>query len=326
MNQNDFFEAMRTLDSETVLHAMEHKKRKSGRGALTGKVLAACLLLIAGIIWGPTAIKAAGSLLDAPEEHPRVKAKIDSFVFDAYSVLDYEVPWNYSEITEDLYILGVKCESPIYQQAVTYVKELLSDRENGFSTFYNLSGVDTSLGVICLHFTGTYEGEEMTVDDGLGGKGILSGVSQNTYPLMFFPNIINGQLRSILCVEGDRKNGFCAAHNLVCAGIFDAKYDKQEGIDKWREEKRNSEEFYIWQALSAFTSPEKPLIPINKYVTNLPGGGFYNIIGDTAYRTGSWVSVYQDKDKAVNRTPSIDFDFYQKMGLEFEVKCWHIGG
>jgi len=326
MNQNDFFEAMRALDEESVRHAVEHKKGQKNRVIYILCTLAACVLLVLCVAKGVKNFLPNNNAESFPQEVSSAIEEIECFSYDRYSVQDYEVPENFMETTKNLYVLGLKCDNPVYQEAVSYVTRMVSDRHNGFSTRYDLSGLDTSLGVICLHFTGTFEGDQTEVDDGLGNKITVQGVSKDKYPTIYFPNIIDGHLKSILCVTGDYECGYCYLDNFECSDIFtDPKYESDEGIDVWREEKRNTEEYYLWQSLSSLTSLEEPMIPIDNSVTFFPGGGIYNVIEETAYRSGSPVSENQSGFSTISEAPAIDFDFYLKQGYEFEVKCWPIG-
>lgn len=314
MNQNDFFEALRTLDSETVEQAGSYQaspKPRSGRGKYAAAALG--LLLLIGGLWGINFI--------AAQEFPIPLTGWDNYVYDAYEIRDFYVDEHYAENATDLYIMGLKTDTEFCQNIVNWIQlmEVAADRAGIGSRF---AWVDYSVPAVEFILEGTYTGTQ-TDENGNTVYYAYDAVC----PIVYFPRIIGGKLDSILMV-------FCSRGGEPYSYKF-VNYDRDLDVlghriqderlkpiepEGWNEYIRNRDFFFIWQALSPYTSPEEPLY----YVTfsRVQGGGVYNVVGNTAYRTKGEEPVGGFPERTIEKLPKVDLNRYAEAGIDLEVHCW----
>ncbi len=320
MNQDAFFRAMCSLDEEMVKQAGEYVRPRKKRSTGWIYAAAACLLLIVGALWSVTKTEAKDD--ETSSKNADLLYPLDTFAYDTYTIKDHYVDEHYAENITDLYIMGLKTDSEYYREILDFIEKTtcnVMDAPGGIG--FLLSCVDYSLPAIEFPLVGTFTGT-----DELGRS------YAPPYWHIYFPCIINGELEFIFSVMCNPETLNPSTWNLQHYVLtVDAKGRQiwQNGLKESALEEngsyyRNKDVFCIWQSLSAYTSPEKPLFQIQD--SRVQGGGMYSVIGDTAYRVNGAALSEIWGERTVEKLPEIDIKYLAERGIELEVHCWPIGG
>ena len=316
MNQDAFFEALRSIDEEFINQAKDYHPRQTNTGRWHHLAEAACFIVIVLAFWSLASWKSGAeswvNFVSSPDyELNKYFTRINNFQdISVLNKLEDPVP------VTDLYVLGLKTDSSFFDFIMRYAD---AEIENYTNLGLDLSQVDFSAGAFVPFLDEAQIGltNNTAPDASSDFEDNFTNPEEgsNTFFSICFPKIIDGKLSAVFLISCD-ENGrpvYSDYFNIDGSEWFSGGGDRDAVYRK---------RIFQWLSLAAYTSEDQPLFCLEYHQNQ--NDDIYNLIGDTVYCSGgfdqelaSWIN------EALTR---MNAELNKYIQLEIEVVNWSLGG